>query len=341
MAEPPISVVIANLDGEPYLRDCLGSLHAQRFKDFEVIVVDNGSRDGSLALIEREFSWVKVIALEKNEGFARGNNVGFEASKAVYVATLNNDTIADPGWLEALHEAAEEDPRVGMVASKILLGRKGKEIDSVGMLLYPDGMTRQRGRGETDQGQYDHPEEVLFPSACAALYRKAMLDEIGGFDEDFFSYCEDSDLGFRARIAGWKAVSAPGAVVRHLYSQTGGKYSAFKAYQIERNHHWVLWKGLPFRYVALSLFYRFWRYVVQAFGMASGKGSVARLAEGLRWWQVLFILIRADLGAAFRFLPVFFIKRRAVWKKRKVPLIEFLELLRRYRISARELMLRD
>ncbi len=243
---PDITVIIVNLNGERFLADCLESLSAQSFRNFEAMVVDNGSSDGSIELMKKEFKWVKIIPLKENTGFARGNNIGIEASSSKYIATLNNDTIADSRWLEALHEAAEADSAVGMVASKILLGREGREIDSVGMLIYPDGMSRQRGRGQIDIGQFDRVEEVLFPSACAALYRREMLEEIGYFDENFFSYCEDADLGLRARLAGWKAVSASKAVVRHLYSQTGGGYSKFKAYYVERNHLWVLLKDFRF-----------------------------------------------------------------------------------------------
>lgn len=339
--KPQISVIIANYNGEPFLADCLAALSAQTFKEFEVVVVDNGSSDRSLERLAHEFSWVKVIALEKNEGFARANNIGFSATSAPFVATLNNDTLPDPDWLKELHEAMNNDPAIGMTASKILLGRSGGEIDSVGMLLYPDGMTRQRGRGAVDEGQFDKHEKVLFPSACAALYRRSMLEEIGFFDEDFVSYCEDSDLGFRGLLAGWEAVLAPGAKVRHLYSETGGKYSAFKAFQIERNHHWVLWKNLPLRYLLLSPFYRSWRYLVQAFGLFTKKGSVARLAESLSAGRLLGVLVRADLGAAIGFLPVFFKKRRAVWKRRKISINAYTTLLRRHRISARELMLID
>ncbi len=129
-----------------------------------MILVDNGSTDGSLDLVKKDFPWVKVISLEKNTGFARGNNIGFESSSSEFVATLNNDTIADSGWLEALHVAAEADITIGMVASKIYLGKEGRELDSAGMLLYPDGMSRQRGRGETDIGQFDGSGRCFSPA---------------------------------------------------------------------------------------------------------------------------------------------------------------------------------
>ena len=337
---PSVSVVIANLNGEEYLADCLKSLADQTFREFEVIVVDNGSTDGSLSLLNKDFPWVKVVALKENEGFARANNRGFEASSSEYIATLNNDTIANRGWLGALYEAARADGNTGMVASKIFLGREGNEIDSAGMLIYPDGMTRQRGHGERDTGQYDGMVEVLFPSACAALYRRQMLKEIGFFDEDFFSYCEDADLGLRARLAGWKAVFAPAAVVHHLYSRTGGRHSTFKAYLVERNHLWVLLKNLPMPFILLFPFYTVWRYIIQVYSLFSGKGSVARLAEQSGRLQMIALVLKA-YGSALAMLPRMLRKRKSIWEMRRIELREYKALLKRYRISAKELMLRD
>jgi GT2 family glycosyltransferase len=335
-----ISVIIANLNGEAYLPDCLQSLFAQTFRDFEVILVDNGSTDRSLDLVKKDFPWVKVISLEKNTGFAQGNNIGFAASSAQYVATLNNDTIAGRSWLQVLYEAAEADKGIGMVASKIYLGREGRELDSAGMLLYPDGMTRQRGHGEEDNGQFDGIREVLFPSACAALYRHEMLKEIGYFDEDFFSYCEDADLGLRARLAGWKAAFAPAATVRHLYSRTSGRYSEFKAFHVERNHFWVLFKDLPLSYIIRFPFYTAWRYIIQVYGLLSGQGSVARFAEKAGAGQMMRIVLRS-YWAAFMALPDTLKKRRRIWRSRCLGNKEYRDILRRHRITARELMLRD
>ena len=337
---PEISVIIVNLNGEKYLGDCLQSLAVQTFRDFEVVIVDNGSTDGSLTLVKNKFSWVRVIPLSKNTGFAKGNNTGFEASSAKYVATLNNDTIPDREWLKALYDAAELDNAIGMVASKIFLGKEGKELDSAGMLIYPDGMSRQRGHGQTDGGQFNKIEDVLFPSACAALYRREMLDLIGFFDEDFFSYCEDADLGLRARLAGWKANFAPGALVRHLYSQTGGIYSEFKAFHVERNHVMVLLKNMPLAYIMCSPLYTLWRYVIQVYGLLTGRGSVARFAEGHQKSALIKIIVRAYCSV-LRDIPLLLRKRKAVWQGRHIGTKDYSNLLRLHRISAAELMLRD
>ena len=335
-----ISVIIANLNGKAYLPACLESLWAQTFRDFEVILVDNGSTDGSFELVKKDYPWVKVIALKTNTGFARGNNIGFESCSSEFVATLNNDTIAEAGWLQALYEAVKDNSDTGMVASKIYLGKEGRELDSVGMLLYPDGMSRQCGHGEEDHGQFDGIKEVLIPSACAALYRREMLRQIGYFDEDFFSYCEDVDLGLRGRLAGWKAVLAPGATVRHLYSRTSGRYSEFKAFHVERNHFWVLIKDLPLSYIILFPFYTVWRYIIQIYGLMSGRGSVARFAERTGAGAMLVIVLRS-YWSAFLALPRTLKKRRLIWKGRRIGNEEYGNILRRHRIAASELMLRD
>jgi GT2 family glycosyltransferase len=340
MPLPAISVIIVNHNGESYLNDCLRALSHQTFTDFEVIVVDNGSTDNSREFIKTAFSWVKVIPLSENSGFARGNNIGIEASSSKYIATLNNDTIVDKDWLRYLHEAAEADEKIGMVASKILLGRDGSEIDSVGMLIYPDGMSRQRGRGEKDTGQFDGLSEILFPSACAALYRRDMLEEIGLFDEDFFLYCEDADLGLRARIQGWKAVLAPKAIVRHLYSQTSGKYSEFKAYHVERNRLWVLIKNFPLDYIVTFPFYTVWRYIIPAYGLLSGKGSVARFAEGTSKGEMVRVLLKAYKGALVKFSAMLK-KRNQIRNSGNISFRDYRALLKKHRISAQELMLRE
>lgn len=340
MQNPLVSVIVVNLDGEAFLPDCLSSLKAQTFESFEVILVDNGSGDGSLEIVRRDFPWVRVIPLDENTGFARGNNVGIRESRAPFVATLNNDTIVEPGWLEALHAAAESDGRIGMVASKIFLGREGNTLDSTGMLVYPDGMTRQRARDEIDNGQFSRIEEILFPSACAALYRRTMLDEIGLFDEDFVSYCEDSDLGLRARLAGWTAVFTPDARVRHLYSQTGGGYSAFKAFQIERNHLWVLIKVFPFRYIATAGFYTAWRFVIQFYSLLSGKGNAAQFSRSCGPVTMTSAVLRA-YGSALAGVPSALKKRKVIWKNKKLASHDYNLLIRHFRISAGELILKE
>ena len=194
-------MVVVNWNRKELLRACLKSLAAQAGVGFETIVVDNGSSDGSADLAEREFGAI-VIRNAENRGFCAANNQGIAAAQGEFIALLNNDAEAEPGWLAALRTACSQAPDIGMAASKVLVWEDPRRIDKVGHLIFPDGQNRGRGSGALDRGQFDREEEVLWPDGCAAMYRKRMLDEIGGFDEDFFAYGDDAELGLRARIAG-------------------------------------------------------------------------------------------------------------------------------------------
>ena len=180
--KPLVSVVVLNLNGLRYLKGCLSSLSKQTATSFEVILVDNGSSDGSAEYVRNNFPSVRLIENKTNLGFAAGNNQGIRMARGKYIATLNNDTEVDSEWLKNLVEVMESDNGLGMCASKIHNFDDPNVIDGVGMLIYPDGMSRARGRLEEDRGQYSKIEEILLPSACAALYRRKMLDEIGLFD---------------------------------------------------------------------------------------------------------------------------------------------------------------
>jgi GT2 family glycosyltransferase len=333
-----ISVVIPNWNGAEHLEACLPALHKQTFADFEVIVVDNGSDDDSVSLIKSNYPSVTIIELAENTGFAAACNQGIRAARGEYIALLNNDTEVDPGWLEALHHAAAQDDRIGMVASKILLNLDTREIDSVGMLVYADGIGRQRGRGRIDDGRFDEAEEILYPSACAAMYKREMFEDIGLFDEDFFLYCEDTDLGLRGRRAGWKAVFAPKAVVLHKYSMTGGGYSLFKAMHVERNRMWVGIKNFPFSWVMMMPFHTFLRYFFQTCGMISSRGSTARLKESHSLKDIFATGARAYISA-LRGLPSMLRKRKSIMKSGANK--ELVLVMRKHLIAVRELILHD
>lgn len=238
-----ISVVILNFNGKRYLEACLTSVLSQTFRDFEVIIVDNGSSDGSQEYLETHFPWVKVIKNKKNLGFAEGTNTGMRQASGKYILTLNNDTQMDSRFLKKLVEPMESDSRVGMCAPKMLFcdGR----INSTGICLSRSGAAWDRGMSEQDAGQYDSPGEVFGPCAGAALYRKDMLEEIGLFDEDFFIYMEDVDLAFRGRLAGWKCLYVPGAKVHHVFGGTTGHGSDISVYYGNRNLLWCMAKNLP------------------------------------------------------------------------------------------------
>ncbi len=337
---PLISIVIPNLNGINYLPGCLSSIREQTFKEFEVIVVDNGSTDGSVEFIKAGFPQALIIENRENRGFAAANNQGIKAAKGEYIATLNNDTEADRDWLANLYNAAvSSSDRTGMWAPKILSLERRDRIDSVGgLLLYRDGIAKGRGRLEKDTGQYDKARDILIPSACCALYSKKMLKEIGFFDEDFFAYCEDTDLGLRAVLAGWRALSVPGAVIYHHYSGTGGMYSKLKAFLVERNHIWVAWKNFPVSWIITLPYYIALRYAIQLYGAVSGKGSASKFARSHPVKDIIVSLITAYVSA-FKGAPLIIKKRRTI--KRKISIREFEEIIKKNKISARQLALID
>ncbi len=254
---PEVSVIIVNWNGKHLLPDCLDAVFNQTFKDFEVILVDNGSKDGSCEFVEQEYSKVKIVSVEKNYGFAAGNNLGIMVSQGKYIALLNNDAQPDREWLSELVKAAEGHNCVGMFASKII-GLDGK-IDSAGCRLYPDGIGVCIGRGQEHSSFYE-VMGVTFPSGCAAFYKWEMIKEIGVFDQRFFMYCEDTDLGLRAQRAGWRCLYIPTAVVKHLYSQSSSKWSLKKAFYVERNRLFVMWKNFTVLRMICSVPYTFIRY---------------------------------------------------------------------------------
>ncbi len=336
-----VSVVIPNLNGKDFLGDCLRSLERQTFKNFEVIVVDNGSTDGSAAFVRNQFPWLETIVENPdNFGFARACNHGIEVSSSKYVALLNNDTEAHPDWLAEIVTAADEHPAVGMFASKTLLFDRRDTIDTAGHLMYPDGLNRGRGRLEIDEGQFDDKTDVFFPSGCAALYRRTMFDEIGLFDEHHFAYGDDIDIGISGRLAGWGCLFVPGSVVYHHYSKTTGAYSPRKVYLVERNRIWIVWKYFPLKQLLLSPFHSFARYLLQAYGAVSRKGAAGQFTKQHSGWSLIWSVIKAYVDA-FRGVPRVWRERKRMRSLRKVSGAEIDRWFKYYRIPLREIALKD
>lgn len=236
-----VSIIIANWNGRHWLEQCLPTLQAQTYQDFEIIVVDNGSDDGSVAWLEEKWPEVRVLALEQNLGFAQANNLGIQASASQFVVTLNNDTLVDAKWLAEL-VAAVSAPDIGMVASQIVMWRQPDILDSAGIEVDRAGIAWNRGWRQPAHSAAS-PRDVFGPTAAAALYRRAMLDEIGLFDEDFFAYYEDVDLAWRAQRAGWRCRYAPTARVLHWHSATGQKSPWQKTFLLGRNKIWTILKN--------------------------------------------------------------------------------------------------
>ena len=247
-----VSVIVLSWNRREDLRRCLDAVAAQTYADREIVVVDNGSTDGSADMVRSEYQAVRLIRSATNLGFAAGNNLAIRATDTPYVATLNNDALAEPGWLAALVAAAESDPTLGSVASKMVFQHDPSTINSCGIALDRAGIAWDLGGG-LPAALVEKPREVFGPCAGAALYRRALLDDVGLFDEDFFAYLEDVDLAWRAHLRGWRCVLAPDAVVRHAHSGTLGEGSPLKRYLLARNKVWTVAKCLPTARLAADL----------------------------------------------------------------------------------------
>jgi GT2 family glycosyltransferase len=338
---PLLSVIIPNWNGKHFLAECIDSLKAQTFHDFETILVDNGSTVGSANFAEERYGdFIRILRNESNLGYTGGNNVGIQAAQGEYIVLLNNDTQADPTWLEALVEAIGSNPQVGMWASKVYSYYKRNQIEAVGELIYWDGLNRARGQYEQDQGQYGKVEEIFFPPGCGGMFRKTLFEEIGLFDEDFFAYGDDAEIGIRARLAGWKCVYVPKAVVYHKNSGSTGQYSPFKAFYVERNRFWITIKYFPYPLLFLSLFFTLYRFTLQAYGALTHQGAAGRFTERYSPVHLVGILLKA-YGSGFFYLPRMWRKRKKLIPLRKVSYGEMYGWFKRFGIRGKEIALRD
>ena len=338
---PLFSVIILNWNGRHLLEECLSSIGSQTFRDFETILVDNGSTDGSVDWVKEPWAEsVSLVALPSNLGFAGGNNAGIRLARGRYVILLNNDTAVDPGWLAAMDNAVRRHPDAGMFTPKILNYYRRDEIDNTGHLIYPDGMARGRHRLERNDGRFDEEGEVLSPSGCAGCYSRRMLVEIGLLDESFFAYGEDVDLGLRARWAGWRCYYVPKAIVYHKYSATTGAYSPRKAFLVERNRFWILMKNYPWREILVSPLWTAYRYGMHLKGVMTGRGASGRFAGTFPLWRLFLTTLSAE-AAGLAGLPRLLRNRRGIRENRKITPREFRVLLRKFRMTAEEVALKD
>jgi len=306
MDAPLLSAIIPNWNGLRYLPACLEALCRQTYPHLETILVDNASTDGSAAWVEQHFPGVAVVRLEHNRGLTGAINCGFAQARGALLAPLNNDTEVAPGWAGALVAALAAHPQAGMAASKLLLFERRNILHSAGDAYRVDGIPVNRGVWQVDEGQFDADEYIWGGCGGAVAYRRAMLDDIGPFDEDLFMYCEDVDLNWRAQLAGYRCVFAPQAVVYHHLSATGGGITA--SYYTGRNTLWVLAKNYP-----APLLRRYWALILRAQlgitrdALKAGRGAAARAR------------LRGQL-AGWLGMPRFLRKRRAIQAARRVPL---------------------
>jgi GT2 family glycosyltransferase len=243
---PSVSVVVPSWNGKHLLRDvCLPALTEQTYRDFEVIVVDNGSTDGTVAYIVSEWPGIRVVALSRNAGFAGAVNAGIAHAAAALVALVNNDVELDRNWLAELVGAADRFPDAGSLASKILHYHHRAIIATIADCMTAAGDPFWKGSGEEDLGQYDEVSRVFSACAAAALYRREAFARVGVFDEDFFAYLEDVDWGFRAQIQGYECWAIPTAVAYHVGGATSSSVSHVRSALLARNAVWLVVKNLP------------------------------------------------------------------------------------------------
>lgn len=299
-----IAIVIPNWNGKKYLKSCINSLLQQSITP-NIIVVDNGSVDGSPEYIERNFPQVKLIKLSTNHGFTGGVNTGIKEAirdGQDFVALFNNDAIADKYWLENLTQAMSKHKNVGIVTGKFMRDNK-EHLDSTGDFLTTRGLPFPRGRNEIDKGQYDKSNYVFGATGGASLYRAKMLKQIGLFDEKFFAYFEDGDISFRAQLADWKVYYEPKAVAYHKVGGTSSKLGSFSRYHSTKNFHLLFLKNMPG--------VLFWKYfplaVIQSFRMAIGAIIHRQYLTHLKGYFAAVLL-----------LPHCLMQRRKIQKTRKV-----------------------
>lgn len=315
-----MTIAIPSLRGGTPLEECLEGLVAQTFEAWEAVVIDNSAGRAEMALPGD--TRIRKITATSNLGFGAAVNLGWRESSAEYLATINDDARADAGWLEAAVAAMDARLDAGMCASNVRLA--DGRTDSKGMLVARDGSSKQRTVGSGD---------ALLPSGSAAVYRRRMIDEIGGFDESFFLYCEDTDLGLRARWAGWGCVYAEGAKVRHLYSASAGATSPVKARQVEQNRLRVAAKNFPWTMLWVVPFAGVVRY---GWHLVSRQGAATRyVADGGSRAALVWLVVAAHLNLLTT-LPRWIAARRRIRRSAKLSAREFAELMARHRISLRE-----
>ncbi len=238
-----VSIIVLNWNGKFFLKECLVALGTQTYRDVEIIFVDNGSTDRSIDFVVEQFPLIRIVTLDKNYGFAGGNIRGLEVCKGEFIALLNNDTRVEATWLENLVVPMKKNASVGICASKLLVETTGK-IDSAGDMLTSWGVGLKRGCGG-DPHLYGDEQNIFGACAAAALYRRTMLDDIGFLDEDFFFNDEDTDLNFRAQLAGWNCTYVPSALVYHKVNATIGNLSDLHVYYHVRNLEFLWLKNMP------------------------------------------------------------------------------------------------
>lgn len=280
-----VSIVIPNYNGIKFIANCLKSLEKQSYQNFEIIVVDNGSTDGSKELILQEFSYVTMILLDKNYGFCKAVNDGIKKAETQYVILLNNDTVVKESFVEELVKAIEPSRQIFSCSAKMLQLYDKQLIDDAGDYYCALGWAFARGKGE-EAVKYSEDTRIFAACAGAAIYRKDIFDEIGYFDEAHFAYLEDIDIGYRAKIHGYQNKYAANAIVFHAGSgSSGSRYNEFKVGLTSKNSVYIIYKNMPLIQIILNIPFLLVGFLIKTiFFIRKGFGRIyiAGLVQGVR-----------------------------------------------------------
>ena len=270
-----VTVVIPNYKGEAYLRPCVESLFAGTGLEMDVIIVDNGSRDGCVEEVRRLYPQVECVCLDQNYGFCKAVNIGIRKAETPYVFLLNNDTLVCKGAVEALLASLKKDRRIFSVEAKMIQYQDRTKIDSAGTFYNAFGWAYARGK-DRPADQYRKRGPVFSACAGAAMYRREVFEEIGLFDEEHFAYLEDVDVGYRARIAGYRNVYEPMARIIHVGSAaSGSRHNEFKVRLSARNNLYLIYKNMPVLQILLNLPFLLARFLVKyLFFLKKGLGAI-------------------------------------------------------------------
>lgn len=274
-----VTVIIPNYNGKKYLKDCLDAMEKQSFPDFEVLLVDNGSDDGSQEYVEKEYPWVRLISLSENTGFCGAVNQGIQNSTGPFVILLNNDTIADRNFVEELVKAIEKRNRAFSCQAKLLEMRDQDKIDDAGNYYCALGWAFADGKGKPE-AEYNKEKKIFASCGGAVIYRRELLEKTGLFDEEHFAYLEDLDIGYRGRLLGYENWYCPKARVLHVGSgTTGSRYNLFKVRYSSRNNVYLIYKNMPllqivwnFPLLVLGFAIKMAFFTVKGFGKEYGAG---------------------------------------------------------------------
>lgn len=352
MKSPRVSIIILNYNGLNDTLECINSLRELNYDNYEVIVVDNGSKGNDADVMEKEFGdYVRVIRNKKNYGFAEGNNIAIrmiiDEGRSEYIYILNNDTIVTKDVLIEGIKPFLTDPKIGSVSTKTLDYYDRDKINTVGIELTYDGAAAVRGIFcNANNPRYNSPKYIFGATGCSVIYRVKALEDIilpkrDYFDSDYFCYNEDTDLAWRLQLAGWRCFYQPTAIVYHKHSVAGGKYSPFKIYFGQRNRNWTVYKNFPVRYILYSYPY----YILKIsfwflHNLITTKKIRSReFGRNTGYFKIAMLLIKAFIDAHKEIGKVFAKRRYITTYIRKISDCEIKSLFQMYRVSLKTLLL--